>query len=410
MKRALRGLTFRGKGLIAVGLGLGVGALISEQRDLLRIAILLLALPCVCVVLVARTHFRLGAERSVTPPQVPVGTVGEVQLTITNLSRSRTGTLLLSDAMPPQLGPPATRIFERVEAAGSRITTYPLQAARRGRYELGPLSITAVDPFGLVRLTRTFRTTTPVLVVPQIEELDGAVMGAEARGRGEGTSLALAARGDDDVVPREYRHGDDLRRIHWRASARIDELMVRREEVPWTNRASVLIDLRGPRHGGDGAASSLERTLSAGASAAVHLLRRGWSVRLITTDGRTLVSAGSGDVGEAEVLTTLSLVEAWPAAEVNVPPVRDELVIAAVASDADITAALAGRAARSAGHLGLALVTDTAAWFAPDSLAAGHTCATLRAAGWQAAVVTSRPASVAAAWRAAVADLRVGAR
>ncbi|MFM8240107.1 MAG: DUF58 domain-containing protein [Actinomycetota bacterium] len=410
MKRALRGLTFRGKGLIAVGLGLGVGALISEQRDLLRIAILLLALPCVSVVLVARTHFRLGAERSVTPPQVPVGTVGEVQLTITNLSRSRTGTLLLSDALPPQLGPPVTRVFERVEAAGSRVTTYPLQAVRRGRYELGPLSITAVDPFGLVRLTRTFRTTTPVLVVPQIEELDDAVMGAEARGRGDGTSLALAARGDDDVVPREYRHGDDLRRIHWRASARIDELMVRREEVPWTNRATVLIDLRGPRQGGDGAASSLERTLSAGASAAVHLLRRGWSVRVITTDGRTLVTTASGAVGEAEVLTALSLVESWPAAEVNAPAVRDELVIAAVASDAGITAALAGRAARSAGQLGLALVTDTAAWFAPESLTADQTCATLRAAGWQAAVVTSRPASVAAAWRAAAADLRVGAR
>lgn len=410
MKAALRGLTFRGKGLIAVGLGLAVGAMISEQRDLLRIAVLLLALPCVSAFLVARTHFRLGAERTITPPHVPVGTVGEVQLQITNLSRSRSGTLLLFDAVPGALGRPVTRVLERVEAGGSRTTTYPLDATQRGRYELGPLSITAVDPFGLVRLTRTFRTTTPVLVVPQVEDLAEAVIAADHRGRGDGVAVALAARGDDDVVPREYRHGDDLRRIHWRASARLDELMVRREEVPWTNRATVLIDLRQPRHGGDGPTSSLERALSAGASAAVHLLRHGWGVRVATTDGRVLVSAANGPVGEAEVLTALALVDASPAVDITAPALRDDLVIAAVASDARVAAALGGRAARSSGQMGIALVIDTASWFAPESLDASQTCAALQAAGWQAAAVSGRAGAIAGAWIAATGELQGSTR
>ena len=410
MKAALRGLTFRGKGLIAVGLGLAVGAMISEQRDLLRIAVLLLALPCVSAFLVARTHFRLGAERTITPPHVPVGTVGEVQLQITNLSRSRSGTLLLLDAVPGALGRPVTRVLERVEAGGSRTTTYPLDATQRGRYELGPLSITAVDPFGLVRLTRTFRTTMPVLVVPQVEDLADAVIAADHRGRGDGVAVALAARGDDDVVPREYRHGDDLRRIHWRASARLDELMVRREEVPWTNRATVLIDLRQPRHGGDGPTSSLERALSAGASAAVHLLRHGWGVRVATTDGRVLVSSANGPVGEAEVLTALALVDASPAVDITAPALRDDLVIAAVASDARVAAALGGRAARSSGQMGIALVIDTASWFAPESLDASQTCAALQAAGWQAAAVSGRAGAIAGAWIAATGELQGSTR
>lgn len=405
MKDALRGLTFRGKGLVAVGLGLGAGALISGQRDLLRVAVLLLVLPLVSVILVARTHFRLGAERTVTPRDVPVGTVGEVQLAVTNLAQARTGTLLLGDRAPAGLGPSARRVLERVEAGGSRVTTYPVHATHRGRFELGPLSVTAVDPFGLVRLTRTFRTTTPVLVVPRIEPLGEVGLHADHRGRGDGASIALATRGDDDVVPREYRHGDDLRRIHWRASARLDDLMVRREEVPWTNRATVLVDLRASRHGGEGATSSLECALGAAASVAIHLLRLGWTVRVAASDGRTLVPAVSGAAGEVETLTALALVEPSPTREVQATGTQDDLVIAVVASDPVMVAALGGRAARSAGQLGIALVVDTAAWFAPDALAAADAAGSLAAAGWHPGIVTGRAGSISAAWVTATADL-----
>ena len=61
---------------------------------------------------------------------------------------------------------------------------------------------------------------------------------------------------------REYRRGDDLRRVHWRSSAHAGELMVRREEQPWQSRATLFVDNRKVAHRGTGAASSLEHAVS----------------------------------------------------------------------------------------------------------------------------------------------------
>ena len=84
---------------------------------------------------------------------------------------------------------------------------------------------------------------------------------------------------------REYRRGDDLRRVHWRSSAHAGELMVRREEQPWQSRATLYVDNRRSAHRGTGPASSLEHAVGIAASVAVHLVQRGFSVRLVTAPG-----------------------------------------------------------------------------------------------------------------------------
>ena len=61
-----------------------------------------------------------------------------------------------------------------------------------------------------------------------------------------------AASGEHDIATREYRYGDDLRRVHWRSTARRGELMVRRDEQPHQMQATVLVDRRAVGHRGDG--------------------------------------------------------------------------------------------------------------------------------------------------------------
>ncbi len=394
MKAALAAMTFRGRALIAVGLGLGVGAALSGQRDVLRIAVLLVVLPLIAAVFIARTHLRLGARRIVTPARVPVGTTAEVELVLTNLSPIRTGTLLLEDGVPADLGISARRIIERVPSQGTRSTRYPIHAEQRGYHEVGPLSVTAIDPFGLVRLRRSFTATEGVLVVPWVEQLDGTHE-ADHRATGDAATASLASRGDDDVIPREYRLGDDLRRVHWRATARTGDLMVRREERPWTRQATIVVDLTASHHVGQGPRASLEVALSAAASVALHLLRDGWRVKVTATDGRTLVPQATGAPGAAAILEALALVDA--SAEAGGIHPGPDLTIAILSS----RPASLLQVATTRQH-GIALIVDTAAWH--DSATTSATDATdrLRADGWQAAALTDRPGSIAAAWRAAV--------
>ncbi len=63
--------------------------------------------------------------------------------------------------------------------------------------------------------------------------------------------------------------------MHWRSTARHDELMVRLEERPWRGGTTVLLDRRDAAHRGHGPAASLEFAISLAASIGVHLIGRG---------------------------------------------------------------------------------------------------------------------------------------
>ena len=112
---------------------------------------------------------------------------------------------------------------------------------------------------------------------------------------------------------REYRRGDDLRRVHWRSSAHAGELMVRREEQPWQSRATLFLDNRKIAHAGSGAASSLEHAVVVAASIGVHLVQRGFNVRLVTAAGEETAPqwhehGAHGSADTAPLLESLAVV------------------------------------------------------------------------------------------------------
>ncbi len=123
------------------------------------------------------------------------------------------------------------------------------------------------------------------MVTPKVVPLPRAVVSGSWLGDGDGRARTASAAGEDDVVPRAYRDGDELRRVHWRSTARYGELMVRREEQQWRNRVLLLLDTRRGAHAGTGATSSFEFAVSAAASIGVHLAREGLDGQLITDTG-----------------------------------------------------------------------------------------------------------------------------
>lgn len=282
MPEALHGLSTRGRSFLAAAGAAALSALILGEKDLLRVAVLLAILPLLAAAYVGRSRYKLACSRSLEPHRVPVGSNARVVLRLQNISRLPTGTLLLEDRLPYALGSRPRVVLERLGAHQASSVAYTVRADVRGRYEVGPLMVRLTDPFGLCELTRSFPSVDRLTVIPQVTALPTVRVAGEHAGTGESRARSVAVHGEDDAATREYRRGDDLRRVHWKSTARTGELMVRREEQPWESRATVVLDTRAFAHGGEGPTASFEWAVSAAASIAVHLQGAGYKLRLVT--------------------------------------------------------------------------------------------------------------------------------
>ncbi|WP_370064659.1 DUF58 domain-containing protein [Streptacidiphilus sp. MAP5-3] len=315
VRQALSGLTTRGRSFLAAGLTAVLCAYLLGEFALMRVGVLLAVLPLVSVGALVRTRYRVASGRRLTPSRIPAGQEARVHLRVDNISRVPTGLLLLEDRVPYVLGPRPRFALDRVEPRGYREVSYRVRSDLRGRYPLGPLQLRLADPFGLCELSRAFTSHDLLTVVPQVQALAPVKLTGEWSGFGDSQARAVALAGEDDVVPREYRQGDDLRRVHWRSTAKYGELMVRREEQPLRHHATVLLDTRRSGHRGSGPASSFEWAVSAAASIALHLLERGYEVRLLTDTGEAVSAVGAlsagGSAAEAAglMLDHLAMVE-----------------------------------------------------------------------------------------------------
>jgi uncharacterized protein (DUF58 family) len=190
---------------------------------------------------------------------------------------------------------------------------YLLRPGERRVYSLGPLIARITDPLGVAECSRTLAGHSRLVVIPAVVPLTGLPAGGELGAGEAGGGQTGVGPGQDAVVVRSYRQGDDMRKVHWRTTARRDELMVRLEE--WTERGgvTVLLDHRAAAHRGNGLSSSLEYAVSLAASVYVHLRQRGQRVRLITGDG--LVRVGDPDGAGHTIDTALDALAALSATD-----------------------------------------------------------------------------------------------
>jgi uncharacterized protein (DUF58 family) len=394
-------------------------ALLLGFDALMRVGVLAVALPLLAAFVVSRARYRFGASRRLNPQRVSPGQQSTVTLSLANGGAMPMGLLLLEDHVPYALGTRARFVLDQAGPRWREDVQYAVRSEVRGRYDVGPLSIRVSDPFGFIELVRTFSETTSLMVVPAVHVLPAVPLNGEWTGQGENRPRAFAMGSAEDVTTREYRRGDDLRRVHWRSTARTGDLMVRREEQPWQSRATIVLDSRASAHRGSGAASSLEWLVTAAASVAVHLTHAGFSVRLVTD--RPLSDASSwhdrrpDDVEQSgpildelavmTVSTTPSLVHAVDAV-IGSPGLVVALLGAATTTD---LADLSRMRAHGSTVLGIAL--DTAAWGdEPDDATPGaeRLALHLSSRGW--CVVTADPyESPAAPWERLGSLLRHGA-
>ena len=299
MRKPWRLLTARGRIFLIAGIVVVLVAMVAGQRDVMRLGLLLAALPVIAVILVSRARLRMSCERMIEPAQVPLGSPMKGQIILGQDGRLPAAILLLEDVVPRELGSRPRFLVDKADQSWRRVVEYPLLGRVRGRFSTGPLTVRTADPFGLVQLDRQFVATSEVMVTPRVVPLPTIRATGGAGSTGEARPHRIGVVGQDDILVREYRHGDDVRRIHWRSTARWGDLMVRREEQAWDPSASVLLDSRTAAHAGRGMQNSMEWAISAAASIAIHFLDDGFGIEIYEADGPLHIAGSMGQHSSA---------------------------------------------------------------------------------------------------------------
>jgi len=286
-------MTGRGWALLAAAIvSMGTGRLLGLEDVFLIGAGMLLALAAGAAY-VELVRPQLTATRRVLPARVHAGTSSRVELSLVNHSSRRSPVLAVRD--PFDEGTRWARFLVAPLAPGEvGRAAYRLPTDRRGVFDLGPLEVSLADPFGLVAASVEAAPRTRLTVYPRIDQVapppssqgDDPLAGADH-------PRALTGGGEDFYALRPYVRGDDLRKVHWLSTAKIDDLMMRQDEMPWQSRSTLLLDNRTAVC----PPPALEIIVSAAASLTVASARHDGLQRVLTASGSDSGSAGgSGHV------------------------------------------------------------------------------------------------------------------
>ena len=158
-------LSTRGRTFIAVGVLSLITGLLLGVVDLQRVGVLLLVLPIPAWLAVRQSRSGLRVGHAVSPSRIVVGERAEVRLVLGNPQAFGTGPLRITEAVPG--GRPLRFSVAGVRGRQRRTVAYPLPILRRGRYLVGPTTVIASDPFGLVTADTRSTDTAELIVQPQ---------------------------------------------------------------------------------------------------------------------------------------------------------------------------------------------------------------------------------------------------
>lgn len=255
-----------------------------------------IALGCAGVtwVLARRNLKGLTVDRQ-TPPRTQVGRPTPFRWIVHNTgSRARLGVEFEERAAR---GVHPVRVVAEmpvVPAGGEAQCEADLVFNRRGDMDLGRQDLTLGSrfPLGLFRGAGKLRLPARILVRAR-EGRVSPLLRRRVRGRRPVEARRRFAAGDDVVYGiREYREGDDPRRIHWRTSARRAQLTVTEWRTEEGREAIILLG-RGAGAGGS-AAVHFERAVSSAATLWRACLADRLHVTLELGDGTPIQSHGDG--------------------------------------------------------------------------------------------------------------------
>ncbi|QLG61231.1 DUF58 domain-containing protein [Halorarum salinum] len=247
-------------------------------------------------------RFEPPAVARETPPDAHVGHEGTVRLSFgdpggprpgpgTGLSRPFAGEVreTVGDGLTAE-----STTFETV--VGAEPVEYGVRYGARGRHVLGPATVTARDLLGLVETDVPTAGVAEVLVYPRVHAIAPRAR-RDLRALHE-TGVHEERREFDRL--REYDRGDSLRDIHWKSTAKREDLIVKEFAAEAEAEAVSLAA------GAAAAPDAADRMAEAAASIALALVEDGVPVDVHLPDGS--VTAGPDRGGRVRLLERLALV------------------------------------------------------------------------------------------------------
>ena len=235
-------LTVRGWALLAAAFGGLLAAYATGWPALLAVSVFLAGLVGAGALVVRFAPVQLSVEREVDPAVTDPGLPADVRLTVRGRSVIEAEWsddvaygLIVSGANAGVLPALHGRPME---------LRYSVVGRRRGAHRIGPMRIDRMDPLGVVVGRRPGGPASTVTVLPNLHPVRPPAAVARVD-LDPAASAVLGIAGEQrDILAREYRQGDSLRHVDWRATAHRGELMVRAEAATNATTSAVVFDLR----------------------------------------------------------------------------------------------------------------------------------------------------------------------
>jgi uncharacterized protein (DUF58 family) len=288
---------------VLAGLGIGLG-----QEAALSLAVVLALLLIEARAGARRRGAVLVASRSVGSSAFEDELVA-VELWLENHGPRAATLVELGDSFEPGLAD-RQLVMEPGPLGPSRRRRLRYRAScsqRWGEYRVGPLSLTVADPMGLFPDTRVIAAVSPFAVLPRPVPIPGVErLGARPSLRLQHQAAARPGQSLAFLGVRDYRPGDERRRIHWPATARRGTPVVKELEVDRIPYFSLLLDLDRDHHGGTGRASTLDCVVRTAASLVWAAARGGHAVQIAGEDAHPLrLPPGTGTLHLSRCLLEL---------------------------------------------------------------------------------------------------------
>jgi len=250
------------------------------------LAVLLIALLSIDAVLLLRIASP-RIERRVAA-SVPVGVWSPVQLEL--VSRSADSLRLeLFDGTPASMrfrGQPYRLTLEPAATTQTSLR-YQIYPERRGEHVFEACQVRITSPLGLLRRKLSCGEASSVRVYPNFRAVAGYSLLAIDNRTSQLGIKKRPRRGEglDFHQLREYREGDALRQIEWRATARMGKLISREYQDERDQQVLFLLDCGRKMHAHDGDLSHFDHALNAVLLLSYVALRQGDAVGLMSFSG-----------------------------------------------------------------------------------------------------------------------------